>query len=87
MTAVFIATIVASDLLQKNSREWIDILDGGVIKEDDRFMFFKPANTHNYFHASSCHLYHTEYSIPCSQILCLNIICLENYFFFVRGVI
>ena len=41
----------------------------------------KPTNTHQYLHASSCHVAHCKKSIPFSQALLLNRICSENTFF------
>ena len=34
--------------------------------------YIKPADTHQYLHASSCHVYHSKKSIPYSQALRLN---------------
>ena len=62
----------------------INFLDVNVIKKDNKLitdLYIKPTDTHQYLHASSCHVYHCKKSIPYSQALRLNRICSENYFF------
>ena len=66
------------------SREKINYLDVSVIRIGNRLhtdLFVKPTDTHQYLHASSCHVYHSKKSIPYSQALRLNRICSENSFF------
>ena len=66
------------------SREKINFLDVEVIKKDNQLitdLYIKPTDTHQYLHASSCHVYHCKKSIPFSQALRLNRICSENSFF------
>ena len=43
--------------------------------------YIKPTDTHQYLHASSCHVFHSKKSIPFSQALRFNRICSENAFF------
>ena len=47
-------------------------LENGKIKTD---LYFKPTDTHQYLHSSSCHPYHCKTGIPYSQTLHLNRIC------------
>ena len=66
------------------SREKISVLDAEVIKKGNQLvtdLYIKPTDTHQYFHASSCHVFHPKKSIPYSQALRLNRICSENSFF------
>ena len=66
------------------AREKINFLDGNVIRKDNQlitYLYIKPTDTHQYLHASSCHVYHCKKSIPYSQALRLNRICSENYLF------
>ena len=68
----------------KCSRKRIDFLDVEIIKEGNRLItdvFVKSTDTHQYFHATSCHVYHSKKSIPYSQALRFNRICSENQFF------
>ena len=68
----------------KYSKEWIDFLDVEIIKEGNQLLtdvFVKSADTHQYFHAISCHAYHSKKFIPYSQALRFNRICFENQFF------
>ena len=44
-------------------------------------LYIKPADTHQYLNASSCHVYHPKKSIPYSQALRLNSIFSENSFY------
>ena len=39
-------------------------------------LYIKPKDTHQYLRASSCHVYHSKKSLPYSQALRLNRICL-----------
>ena len=66
------------------SRAKINFLDVTVIKKGNQLvtdLYIKPTDTHQYLHASSCHVSHCKKSIPSSQTLCLNRICSENAFF------
>ena len=66
------------------SRENISFLDIKVIKKGNQLLtdlYIKPTDTHQYLHASSCHVFHSKKSIPYSQALRLNRICSENSFF------
>ena len=68
----------------KYSREWIDFLDVEIIKEGNRSLtdvLVKSTDTHQYLHATSCHVYHSKKSIPYSQVLRFNRICSKNQFF------
>ena len=68
----------------KYSREWIDFSDVEIIKEGNRLLtdvFVKFTDTHQYLHATSCHVYHSQKSIPYSQALRFNRICSNNQFF------
>ena len=65
----------------------VNFLDVQVIRVDDKLvtdLFVKPTDTHQYLHASSCHVYHTKKAIPYSQALRLNRICSESSFFDLR---
>ena len=44
-------------------------------------VFVKSTDTHQYLHATSCHVYHPKKSIPYSQALRFNRIWSENQFF------
>ena len=60
------------------SREEINILDVSVKKKNNQLatdLCTKPTDTHQYLHASSCRVYHSNKSIPYSQVLRLNRIC------------
>ena len=53
-------------------REKISFLDVEVIKKGNQLvidLFIKPTDTHQYLHASSCHVFHPLKSIPCRQAL------------------
>ena len=66
------------------SREKIRFLDVEVIKKGNQLVTdlnIKPSYTHQYLHASSCHVFYFKKSIPYSQALRLNRICSENSFF------
>ena len=63
------------------SKEKVNFLDVEVIKKGNQLvtdLYIKPTDTHQYLHASSCHVYHSKRSIPYSQALRLNRICSEN---------
>ena len=63
------------------SREEINFLDVSVSKKDNQLvtdLYIKPTDTHQYLHASSCHVYHSKKSIPHSKALHLKRICSEN---------
>ena len=82
-----IAIILAWSLLQKYPREQIDFSEVEIIKEDNRLLtdvFVKYTNTHQYLHATSCHVYHSKKSIPYSQALRFNRICSKNQLFHKR---
>ena len=66
------------------SRAKINFLDVTVMKKGNQLvtdLYVKPTDTHQYLHASSCHVSHCKKSIPFSQVLRLNRICSENTFF------
>ena len=66
------------------SRAKIIFLDVTVIKKGDQLLsdlYIKPADTHQYLHASLCHVSHCKKSIHFSQALRLNRICSKNMFF------
>ena len=66
------------------SSEKINFLDVQVTRCDDRLvtdLFVKATDTHQYLHASSCHVFHSKRSIPYSQTLRLNRICSEGALF------
>ena len=66
------------------SRAKINFLDVTVIKKGNQLvtdLYIKPTDTHQYLHASSCHVSHCKKSIPFSQTLRLNRIFSENTFF------
>ena len=44
-------------------------------------VFVKSTDTHQYLHATSCHVYHSGKSIPYSQVQHFNRVCSENHFF------
>ena len=63
------------------SWEEIHFLNVSVRKTNKQLvtdLYIKPTDTHQYLHASSCHVYHSKKSIPYSQALRLNRICSEN---------
>ena len=65
------------------SQEKIDFLDVQVIRNGNQLItdhFVKPTDTHQYLHASSCHVYHSKRAIPYSQTLRLNRICSDVVF-------
>ena len=64
--------------------ERIDFSYVEIIKEGNQLLtevFVKSIDTHQYFLATSCHVYHSKKSIPYSQALRFNRICSENQFF------
>ena len=66
------------------SQKGVNFLDVSVRKNNNQLvtdLYIKPANTHQYLHASSCHVYHSKKSIPHSQALRLNRICSEISFY------
>ena len=66
------------------SREKISFLDVEVIRKGNQLvtdLYIKSTDTYQYLHASSCHVFHSNKSIPDSQALRLNKICSENSFF------
>ena len=66
------------------SRAKINFLDVTVMKNGNQLatdLYIKPTDTHQYLHASSCHVSHCKKSIPFSQALRLNRICSENAIF------
>ena len=66
------------------SRTKINFLDVTVMKKGNQLvtdLHVKPIDTHQYLHASSCHVSHCKKSIPFSQALLLNRIYSENAFF------
>ena len=49
--------------ISKYSRKWIDFLDVEKIKEGNQLptdVFVKFTDTHQYLHATSCHVYHSK---------------------------
>ena len=72
------ATPYAIKFTANYSQEEINFLDVSVRKKDNRLvtdLYIKPTYTHQYLHASSCHVYHSKKSIPYGQALRLNRIC------------
>ena len=68
----------------KYSREWTDFLDAEIIKKDNRLLtdvFVKATDTHQYLHATSCHVYHSEKSIPYRHALHFYRVSSKNQFF------
>ena len=68
----------------ETSPKSINFLDINVIRVGNRLvsdLYVKPTDTHQYLHATSCHVYHIKKSIPYSQTLRLNRICSEQSFF------
>ena len=66
------------------SKHNVNFLDVSVKKLSNRLItdvYIKPTDTHQHLHASSCHVFHSEKSIPFSQALRFNRICSENAFF------
>ena len=62
----------------------VNFLDAEVIRRGNKLLtdlYIKPTDTHQYLELSSCLVYHSKKSIPCSQALRLNRICSENRFF------
>lgn len=65
----------------KESLNFLDVmvhLKNGKVETD---LFTKPTDTHQFLHASSCHVYHTKKAIPYSQALRLNRICSKQEYF------
>ena len=66
------------------SDKQINFLDITVTLEGDQLitdLYVKPTDTHQYLHASSCHVFHSKRAIPYSQALRLNRICSNNRLF------
>ena len=66
------------------SSDKINFLDVQVIREGNQLvtdLYSKPTDTHQYLHASSCHVSHSKRSIPYSQALRLNRNCSKGSFF------
>ena len=66
------------------SEHSVNFLNVSVKKLSNRLItdvHIKPTDTHQYLHASSCHVFHSKKSIPFSQALRFNRICSENAFF------
>ena len=62
------------------SRAKINFLDVTVMKKSNQLvtdLYVKPTDTQQYLHASFCHILHCKKSIPFSQVLCLNRLCME----------
>ena len=52
------------------SREEIHFLDASVRKTNNQLvtdLYIKPTDTHQYLHASSCHVHHSKKSKPYNQ--------------------
>ena len=50
-------------------------MDVEVIRSGNKLLtdlYIKPTDTHQYLEFSSCHVYHSKKSIPCSQALRFN---------------
>ena len=69
----------------KFTAEWsktqINCLDVTVYLENGKIkieLYFKPTDTHQYLHSSSCHPNHCKKGIFYSQMLCLNRICSDS---------
>ena len=66
------------------SRAKMNFLNVPVMRKGNQLvtdLYVKPTDTHQYLHASSCHVSHCKKSIPFSQALHLNRICSANAFF------
>ena len=71
----------------KYSCEKVNYLDVPVIVRESKLitdLYVKQTDSHQYLHPSSCHPYHCTKSIPYSQALRVNWICLENVSFDLR---
>ena len=65
------------------SLDKVTFLDVEVISSGNKLLtelYIKPTDAHQYLEFSSCHVYHSKKSIPCSQALRFNGICSENRF-------
>ena len=61
--------------------ERVSFLDDEVIRRGNQLttdLYVKPTDSHQYLHASSCHVFHSKKAIPYSQALRLNRICSEG---------
>jgi len=66
------------------SEKSVNFLDVKITRQNDQLitdLFVKPTDTHQYLHASSCHVFHSKKAIPYSQALRLNRICSDNSLF------
>ena len=66
------------------SWEQINFLDVSVRKKNKQLvtnLYIKPTDTHQYLHASSCHVYHSKKCATYSQASRLSTICPENSFY------
>ena len=63
------------------SAERVSFLYFEVIRRGNQLttdLYVKPTDSHQYLHASSCHVFHSKKAIPYSQALRLNRICSEG---------
>ena len=80
----FLETLNCYHPTAEYSRAKINFLLVTVIKKGNELvtdLCVKPTDTHQYLHASSCHVSHCIISMPFSQALHLNRICSEKAFF------
>ena len=66
------------------SADRVNFLDVDVIRSGNQLttdLYVKSTDSHQYLHASSCHVFHSKKSIPYSQALRLNRICSEGRYF------
>ena len=67
--------------LVKKSVNFLDVTVSLIDGQIDTDFYIKPADSHQYFHSSSCHPYHCKKHISYSQALRLNRICSKNNLF------